>query len=103
MGDGCRQILIVDSETTLLDALGSVLHAAPVQVVVAKSARCARSLLSRGLEPDVVLVNGAGWDRVGELERLARDPVLAAIPVLVITGKSAGSEAEEAARGPAAP
>lgn len=100
MEDGCLQILIVDSETTLLDALGRVLHAAPVQVVVAKSARCARSLLRRGLDPDVVLVNGAGWDRVGELERLARDPALAAVPFLVMTGKGAGDEAEAGAPRP---
>jgi hypothetical protein len=43
-------------------------------------------MLSQGLDPDLVLVNGACWDRVGELAWLACDPALPAIPVLVVTG-----------------
>jgi DNA-binding response OmpR family regulator len=91
METACRQILIVDSQTAVLDALGAVLQAAGAQVFIAKNARCARSLLRHGLDPQLVVVNGAGWDRVGELRRLAADPALADVPVLVVTGTHSAS------------
>lgn len=84
-------VLVVDDDAAVREALSDVLIEEGYRVLCAADGREALDLIESGEAPCLVLLDLTmprlnGWE---VLEQLAADPVLAAIPVVVLTGASA--------------
>lgn len=86
-------ILVVDDDPDILDAMVFVLEQAGYRVATAADGAEALARLRGGAAPCLVLLDLMmpvldGWQLLGEL---AREPALAAIPVVVLTGAGAAA------------
>jgi two-component system response regulator CpxR len=81
-------VLIVEDDTTMRDALEAMLDAAGYAVVGVRSANEALDQLAAGPPPCLILLDITLPDMQGDrlYATIRADPVLATIPVLVLTG-----------------
>ena len=97
-------VLVVDDDEDIRETLSLVLEDEGHTVVGARHGKEALLLFGQGLRPDVVLLDlmmpvMTGWKL---REEMLRDPALAKIPTVVITGDKTWSEGAEALRAVAA-
>ena len=88
-----HEILVVDDDPDIREALGGVLEQAGYDVVAFGDARAALDWLDHGGLPDLVLLDLMmpgmnGWEFRAELETR---PKLAELPVVVLTGARDGT------------
>jgi len=86
--DGPARVLLVEDESLLRESLAELIRRAGFEVVVATDGQEALDHLHRGLQPrlillDLVMPRMSGWQF---REQQLRDPALAGIPLVVITG-----------------
>ena len=84
---GNRNVLVVDDDPDLLDATSFVIENEGIVVETARNGEEALEVLRAGRLPGLVLLDLMmpvmnGWEF---LEEVAKDPVLKAIPVVVLT------------------
>lgn len=97
-------VLVVEDDDDIRHDLATILRFKGYNVAEAANGDVALRTLREGARPDVLLLDLMmpvmnGW----ELRRaMLEDPALAAIPVLVVTGRGALSEAEAALLRPSA-
>jgi CheY-like chemotaxis protein len=81
-------LLIVDDDPDILETMGMVLEACGYRVIAARDGQSALDLLRGGARPaliilDLMMPGMDGWTFLSEQQR---DPELAAIPVVVVSG-----------------
>jgi CheY-like chemotaxis protein len=87
-------VLVVEDDRDVRDALGLVLEDEGYEVVMAANGKEALGLLGTGLRPNVVLLDlmmpiMSGWEM---REQMLRDPGIADIPTIVITGDTRAAQ-----------
>ncbi len=83
-------VLIIEDDEDIADSLSDVLTARGYHVAIAGNGKDAlERVRSTGLRPDVILLDllMPVMDGVGFLEARAAEPLLAAVPVIVITAQ----------------
>lgn len=90
-------ILVVDDTPGTLGVLNEVLEDAGYTVLMAQSAAAAMTVLER-VVPDVILIDAVmpGMDGFEACRRMKRNPALAAVPIIFMTGLT---ESEDVVRG----
>lgn len=83
-------VLVVDDDVDLRSALADVLRDDGFEVAVVGDGRAAMATLHRGFAADLILLDlfmpgMNGWE-FRALQRAERDPAIAAIPVVVVSG-----------------
>ena len=83
-------VLVVDDDPDIRDVVCAILEENGYATAEAEGGRAALASLRKGPRPDLILLDLMmpemnGWDLC---EELARDPKLAAIPVVVMSGDS---------------
>ncbi|WAS96843.1 response regulator [Nannocystis punicea] len=87
-------VLVVEDDRDIRETMGLVLEGEGYEVVTAPNGREALQLLQSGLRPCLVLLDlmmpvMSGWEL---REQMLRDPSMAAIPTIVITGDTRASQ-----------
>jgi CheY-like chemotaxis protein len=96
-----KTVLVVEDDRDVRDSLSELLELEGYRAVAAGSGVEALDLLKRAvLKPCLILLDWLmpGMSGHGFLEAARRSPKLASVPVIVLSGATAGDEAEEAAR-----
>ena len=90
-------VLVVDDTPGTLGVLNEVLEDAGYTVLMAQSAAAAMMVVER-VRPDVILIDAVmpGMDGFEACRRMKRDPALAAVPIIFMTGLT---ESEDVVRG----
>lgn len=90
-------VLVVDDTPGTLGVLNEVLEDAGYTVLMAQSAAAAMTVLERVL-PDIILIDAVmpGMDGFEACRRMKRNPALAAVPIVFMTGLT---ESEDVVRG----
>lgn len=80
-------VLVIDDEPAALRMITAALESADISVLVATSGKAALDLLENIL-PDLIIVDGVmpGMDGFETTARIKRNPALATIPVIFMTG-----------------
>jgi CheY-like chemotaxis protein len=84
------RVLVIDDDNDIREVVALILEDAGYTATEADGGHAALALLRSGPPPDVILLDlmmpdMSGWDLCAEL---ARDPMLAKIPVVVMSGDS---------------
>lgn len=87
-------VLVVEDDKDIRETMGLVLEGEGYEVVTAPNGREALRLLQTGLRPSIILLDlmmpvMSGWEL---RERMLRDPTMADIPTIVITGDTRASQ-----------
>ena len=87
-------VLVVEDDRDIRETMGLVLEGEGYEVVTAPNGKEALSLLQAGLRPSLVLLDlmmpvMSGWEL---REQMLRDPAMAAIPTIVITGDTRATQ-----------
>ena len=90
-------VLVVDDTPGTLGVLNEVLEDAGYTVLMAQSAAAAMVVVERVL-PDIILIDAVmpGMDGFEACRRMKRNPALAAVPIVFMTGLT---ESEDVVRG----
>ena len=90
-------VLVVDDTPGTLGVLNEVLEDAGYTVLMAQSAAAAMTVVERVL-PDIILIDAVmpGMDGFEACRRMKRNPALAAVPIIFMTGLT---ESEDVVRG----
>ncbi|MBZ5715064.1 response regulator [Nannocystis pusilla] len=87
-------VLVVEDDKDIRETMGLVLEGEGYEVVTAPNGKEALQLLQTGLRPCIVLLDlmmpvMSGWEL---REQMLRDPAMADIPTIVITGDTRASQ-----------
>lgn len=87
-------VLVVEDDKDIRETMGLVLEGEGYEVVMAPNGKEALQLLQTGLRPCIILLDlmmpvMSGWEM---REQMLRDPAMADIPTIVITGDTRASQ-----------